>query len=448
MSAITAEASVISQKIDWARDHLFNSRGNTILSIAGLALWAAFAFLIIKFVFFDANWGLIALNRRLFFVGSYPSDELWRIWIPVFLTAALAAFSYGVWGGSLRPYFISVGAAAFLLLVLGLGSDAQITETPFTDTIRASDGSTTVVSGLDKDLVLETGWAPRWLYALSFGLALPFGASWLLLAGVFGTLGGAAVLGRRVASWGGSPVVPQAVGAGWVLLIPFALLLQYGVPTIQLESAFLDVLVFAVGGFFSFFIGLVLALARISPYRAVRLTAVGYIEVVRAGPLLVWLLFATFLKDELGPVGEAFSSISLVFRIMIVFAFFGGAYIAEVIRGGLQSIPSGQYEGSEALGLSAFGKYRYIILPQALAAVIPAIIGRFIALWKDTALLAAISMVNTLEKGKKVLAGQSDLADGSFFEIYVIVGLVYWTVSYLLSRLGGAAEQKLATVDR
>ena len=301
MSAITAEASVISQKIDWARDHLFNSRGNTILSIAGLALWAAFAFLIIKFVFFDANWGLVALNRRLFFVGSYPSDELWRIWIPVFLTAALAAFSYGVWGGSLRPYFISVGAAAFLLLVLGLGSDAQITETPFTDTIRASDGSTTVVSGLDKDLVLETGWAPRWLYALSFGLALPFGASWLLLAGVFGTLGGAAVLGRRVASWGGSPVVLQAVGASWVLLIPFALLLQYGVPTIQLESAFLDVLVFTVGGFFSFFIGLVLALARISPYRAVRLTAVGYIEVVRAGPLLVWLLFATFLKDELGP---------------------------------------------------------------------------------------------------------------------------------------------------
>ena len=57
-------------------------------------------------------------------------------------------------------------------------------------------------------------------------------------------------------------------------------------------------------------------------------------------------------------------------------------------------------------------------------------------------------MVNTLEKGKKVLAGQSDLADGSFFEIYIIVGLVYWTVSYLLSRLGGAAEQKLATVDR
>ena len=178
------------------------------------------------------------------------------------------------------------------------------------------------------------------------------------------------------------------------------------------------------------------------------MASVGYIEIVRAAPLLVWLLFATFLKDELGPLGEAFSSISLVSRVMIVFAFFGGAYIAEVIRGGLQSIPRGQYEAAEALGLTSLQKYGFIILPQAIMAVIPAIIGRFIALWKDTALLAAISLINTLEKAKKILAGQTDIADGAFFEIYIIVGLIYWSVSFMLSRLGATAEQRLSAGER
>jgi general L-amino acid transport system permease protein len=170
---------------------------------------------------------------------------------------------------------------------------------------------------------------------------------------------------------------------------------------------------------------------------------VTYIEIVRAAPLLVWLLLATFVKDEFGPIGSAFSSIDIVFRVMIVFAFFGAAYIAEVVRGGLQSIPRGQHEAAEAIGLSAAQKYAFIILPQAIRAVIPALIGRFIALWKDTALLAAISVVNTLEKAKKVLGGQTDIAEGAFFEIYVVVGLIYWVVSYLLSRMGGEAEKRL-----
>ena len=234
----------------------------------------------------------------------------------------------------------------------------------------------------------------------------------------------------------------------WVLVIPAIALLQIGVSTNHWESAFLDIIVFTVGGFFSFFIGLALALGRISPYFAVRISSVTYIEVVRAAPLLVWLLFATFLQDELGPLGAAFSSIDLVYRVMFVFAFFGGAYIAEVVRGGLQSVPRGQIEAAQATGLSSLQMYVFIILPQAIRAVIPAIIGRFIALWKDTALLAAISLVNTLEKSKKILGGQTDIAEGAFFEIYIVVALIYWVVSYLLSKLGDTAESRLGVRQR
>ena len=447
MTTSAAYRSIVSSCLTRARTNLFNSWRNSVLSLATIAAGGIAGFLMLRFVLFQANWGLVAINRKLFFVGSYPAEDTFRIWISLFIVVILVALTYGVWIGRLRPYIVAIGAVAVIILTLGLGTDLQIQEGQYTQEIQSA-GQTAIVSGVHRELVWERGWAPRWLYSLSLGLAIPFGTSWLLLAGLFAVLIGGAWAGRRLSRWRSNPILLQAIGAAWVLLIPMIVLLQLGVSSSHWESAFLDLLVFAVGGFFSFFIGLGLALGRTSPYWTIRFSAVGYIEVVRAAPLLVWLLFATFLDDEFGPIGEAFSNIDLVYRVMIVFAFFGGAYIAEVLRGGLQSIPRGQHEASEAIGLSAAQKYIFIILPQAIKAVIPAIIGRFIALWKDTALLAAISLVNTLEKAKKILGGQTDIAEGAFFEIYIVVGLIYWLVSYLLSRLGGAAETRLGLCTR
>ena len=447
MTTSAAYRSIVSSCLTWARTNLFNSWRNSVLSLATIAAGGIAGFLMLRFVLFQANWGLVAINRKLFFVGSYPAEDTFRIWISLFIVVILVALTYGVWIERLRPYIVAIGVVAVITLTLGLGTDLQIQEGQYTQEIQSA-GQTAIVSGVHRELVWERGWAPRWLYSLSLGLAIPFGTSWLLLAGLFAVLIGGAWAGRRLSRWRSNPILLQAIGAAWVLLIPMIVLLQLGVSSSHWESAFLDLLVFAVGGFFSFFIGLGLALGRTSPYWTIRFSAVGYIEVVRAAPLLVWLLFATFLDDEFGPIGEAFSNIDLVYRVMIVFAFFGGAYIAEVLRGGLQSIPRGQHEASEAIGLSAAQKYIFIILPQAIRAVIPAIIGRFIALWKDTALLAAISLVNTLEKAKKILGGQTDIAEGAFFEIYIVVGLIYWLVSYLLSRLGGAAETRLGLGTR
>ena len=447
MTTSAAYRSIVSSCLTRARTNLFNSRRNSVLSLATIAAGGIAGFLMLRFVLFQANWGLVAINRKLFFVGSYPAEDTFRIWISLFIVVILVALTYGVWIGRLRPYIAAIGAVAVIILTLGLGTDLQIQEGQYTQEIQSA-GQTAIVSGVQRELVWERGWAPRWLYSLSLGLAIPFGTSWLLLAGLFAVLIGGAWAGRLLSRWRSNPILLQAIGAAWVLLIPMIVLLQLGVSSSHWESAFLDLLVFAVGGFFSFFIGLGLALGRTSPYWTIRFSAVGYIEVVRAAPLLVWLLFATFLDDEFGPIGEAFSNIDLVYRVMIVFAFFGGAYIAEVLRGGLQSIPRGQHEASEAIGLSAAQKYIFIILPQAIRAVIPAIIGRFIALWKDTALLAAISLVNTLEKATKILGGQTDIAEGAFFEIYIVVGLIYWLVSYLLSRLGGAAETRLGLGTR
>jgi general L-amino acid transport system permease protein len=444
-TAISAEG--LAQRIAWTKANLFNSRGNSLLTVISLSMIVLLLFLIIRYVLFQANWGLVAINQRLFFIGSYPADETMRIWVAVFLVVALVAITYGVWSARIRPYLIVVGVIAAMVLTLGLGTDVYIEQREFTDVIESA-GQTQTVSGIDNVLVMDQGWAPSWLYAISLGLAVPFGSTWLLMAAVFATLAVGARVGQYLRQWRGNPILLQGLGALWVLLIPTIVLLQIGVSSNGWESAFLDLLVFSVGGFFSFFIGMALALGRISPYWAIRVSSVGYIEIVRAAPLLVWLLFATFLQDELGPIGEAFSSIDLVYRVMIVFAFFGGAYIAEVIRGGLQAVPRGQREAAQSLGLSSVQMYALIILPQAIRAVIPAIIGRFIALWKDTALLAAISLVNTLEKSKKILSGQTDIADGAFFEVYIVVGLIYWAVSYMLSRLGSAAESRLGVGER
>ncbi|MCY4582382.1 MAG: hypothetical protein OXE50_06235, partial [Chloroflexi bacterium] len=298
MSAITASQPPVARRIEWARANLFNSKMNSLISAVTIAVGLLIAFLVLKFVLFDANWALVSLNRRLFFVGGYPGEELYRIWIAVFAAVVLASVSYGIWVGRMRPYLITVGIVAVIVLTLGLGTNLYIEETPFSQEIT-SGGQTSTISGIDRELIWEQGWAPRWLYAFSLGLALPFGGTWLITAALLMMLVLGALFGKHVLSrWKGSPVLLQSIGAGWVLLVPAAVLLQLGVSINSWGSAFLDILIFAVGGFFSFFIGLVLALGRISPSRAIRFVSVGYIEVVRAAPLLVWLLFATFLQDE------------------------------------------------------------------------------------------------------------------------------------------------------
>ncbi len=435
---IARRASGINQTFEWMRKNLFNNWRNSIITVVTTAVIGTLGFFFIKFILVDANWNLVALNQRILLIGSYPADSVWRLWVSLFLFVALAGITYGIWGGKLRPFFITLGIVSVIFLTFGLGTNLQIVET-------AVEGS----SGIDRDLVRESGWAPSWLYAFSLGFAQNFGLNWLLTAGVLALLGTTTALSRRYSvNLKQKSVFLQSIGAIWVLFVPVVILLQTGVSINHWESIFLDILVFVVGCVFSFIIGVLLAVGRISPFFAIRRAAVIYIEVIRAAPLLVWLLLATFLKDEFGPIGEAFSNIDLVFRVMIVFSFFGAAYIAEVIRGGLQSIPRGQFEAGLSIGLSAWQRYVFIILPQAIRAVIPALVGRFIALWKDTALLAALSLINTLEIAKKVLGSQTDIAEGSFFEIYIVVALIYWLVSYALSKLGANVENKFGIGEK
>ena len=140
-------------------------------------------------------------------------------------------------------------------------------------------------------------------------------------------------------------------------------------------------------------LGILLALGRRSKMPVVKMLSVVFIEVVRGVPLITVLFMASVMLPLFLPPGVTFDKL---LRALIGVALFASAYMAEVVRGGLQAIPKGQYEGADSLGLGYWQKMGLIILPQALKLVIPGIVNTFIGLFKDTTLVAIIGMFDLL----------------------------------------------------
>ena len=158
------------------------------------------------------------------------------------------------------------------------------------------------------------------------------------------------------------------------------------------------------GTYVSFPLGVLLALGRNSKLPIVRIVCTGIIELVRSVPYITWLFFASVTLAVFLPAGVEFN---LIIRVLMVTAFFSGAYFAENIRGGLQSIPKGQYEAADAIGMSPFQKTGLIILPQALRAVIPTLVSSAITAFKDSSLVTIIGLFDFLTIGKTVIDNQS-----------------------------------------
>ena len=191
--------------------------------------------------------------------------------------------------------------------------------------------------------------------------------------------------------------------------------------------------------------GLLLAMGRRSSLPAVRTIAVTYIEFVRGVPLITVLLagflaLGFLLPRDLRP--------GFVTRMLIAIVLFESAYIAEVVRGGLQAVPRGQVEGAQAVGLSAWATMRLIVLPQALRATIPAMVGQFISLFKDTTLIAILGFTDLLDATFIVNSQPDYLGQGLFVVTLAFAGLVFWVGSYTMSREARRLEKKLGVGER
>lgn len=234
---------------------------------------------------------------------------------------------------------------------------------------------------------------------------------------------------------------------GSFLIYPIvAFILLYGglgleiVETDKWGGLTLTVVVAAVGIVASFPLGILFALGRQSEMRVVKFISVVYIEFVRGVPLITILFMASVVLPLFFSAGMDFDKL---LRALIGITLFQTAYIAEVIRGGLQAIPRGQYEAADAAGLSFIQKTMLVILPQALKISIPNIVGSFIALFKDTTLLLIIGLFDMLA----IVGAATSNSDwlGRDTEGYVFVAMVIWVILYSMSRYSKRLEVRFST---
>jgi general L-amino acid transport system permease protein len=243
---------------------------------------------------------------------------------------------------------------------------------------------------------------------------------------------------RRQMLWF-SAIYPVLTG---VLLLGGA----FGMPPVKtaLFGGFMLTLIVGVTGIAaSLPLGILLALGRQSKLLAVRTLSVMFIEFMRGVPLITLLFVASTMLNYFLPPGTHFD---LLLRVLIMVTFFSAAYIAEVIRGGLQAIPAGQYEAAQAIGLNYWQTTRLVTLPQALKISIPGIVNTFIGLYKDTTLVIVIGLLDPLGIGRAALADAN--WNGLSNEIYLFVALFFFVSCFAMSRYSLWLEKRLATEHR
>jgi general L-amino acid transport system permease protein len=247
--------------------------------------------------------------------------------------------------------------------------------------------------------------------------------------------------------------VPQIPGKLWsalYLLTAFpvlAVILLHGgafglslVTTDRWGGLLVTLVVASAGIAGAFPIGVLLALGRRSRMPAVRLLSIGFIEFVRGVPLITVLFMASVMLPLFLPQNI---DIDKLVRALIMVALFSAAYLAEVIRGGLQAIPRGQFEAADALGLSYAQKMGLIVLPQALKLVIPGIVNTFIGLFKDTSLVLIIGIFDLLGIVQLGLSDSKWLSPSTAMTGYVFAGVVFWLFCFGISRYSQSLERRL-----
>ena len=215
-----------------------------------------------------------------------------------------------------------------------------------------------------------------------------------------------------------------------------------GIEASQWGGLFVNLIVATAGCVLGFGIGVVLAFGRQSELPLFKVPSVMLIELVRSGPLICWLYFAVFMMPDLM---DPFYDAEDIIRMLLMFGIFGGCYIAEVLRGGLQAVDSGQKEAAIALGLSPMQTKLTVELPNAVRTTLPSIVSVFIGLWKDTTLLFIVNILDFFKLAKDL--PNTDLRFlGDFLEPLYVTAIVFWVFAFYLSRLSMGIEKNLGLV--
>lgn len=239
--------------------------------------------------------------------------------------------------------------------------------------------------------------------------------------------------------------MPKLLIGLWVLDLAVVAILMWGgvlglsyVPNDLWGGLPLTLMLSTFGIIFAFPLGVLLALGRRSQMPIIKSLSVVYIELIRGVPLISMLFMASVMLPLFLPEGV---TVDKLLRALIAIVMFAAAYLAETVRGGLQSIPAGQYEGADSLGLNYWQKMRLVIMPQALTVVIPPLVSIFISLFKDTSLVVIIGVYDLTQATRAALA--DPLWQGSSIEAYVFISVIYFIFCYAMSRYAGSLERSL-----
>ncbi len=205
----------------------------------------------------------------------------------------------------------------------------------------------------------------------------------------------------------------------------------------------LSVVIGVTGIALSLPMGILLALGRKSDLFLIRTVCIGFIEFIRGVPLITLLFTASTLLNYFLPPNTNFD---ITLRVIIMVTIFAAAYMAEVIRGGLSALPTGQYEAADALGLNYWKAQRLIIMPQALKISIPGIVNTFIGLFKDTTLVIFIGLLDPLGLTNSIRADVN--WNGIYWELFLFVGVMFFIVCFSMSRYSMYLERRLKTDHR
>ena len=405
----------------WMRENLFSSISNTILTIFGLYLVYLVVPGVVDWAFVKAVWSgtsgddcraekvgrevgacwaFVDAKFSQFIYGRYPADERWRV-----------DLAYSAGAAVLVPLLIpSVPWKAFNAIVL-------LAVYPLMTFILLTGGNFDFTRG-----------------------------EWIMLAVFLGALLGV------VAAVSSVGIIDFRTGLGiWVIfsigLVTFsvAIAIDFGLPFVEtpLWGGLLVTLVVAITGIVaSLPLGVLLALGRRSGMPVVRLFCIGFIEFWRGVPLITVLFMASVVLPLFLPEDANFDKL---LRALIGVALFSSAYMAEVIRGGLQAIPKGQYEAAMALGLSYWRMMGFIVLPQALKHVIPGIVNSFIALFKDTTLVLIIGLFDLLGIIQLHFTDAKWITPSTSHTGYAFAGFVFWVFCFAMSRYSIFMEKRLHT---
>lgn len=236
-------------------------------------------------------------------------------------------------------------------------------------------------------------------------------------------------------------VRPRVLIGAWGAILVAVLWVMSPIRLDQIGGLYLTLLLAVVAISFSFPVGVLVGVGRVSGLPMIRWFSTLYIEIIRGIPFITVLLwFSIFVSLVSG------GALSRVERAMVAMTIFTSAYVAEIVRAGIQSVPRGQVEAARAVGLSSIQTMRHIVLPQAVKNMIPALVGQFISLFKDTSLAVIIGLSELVGTGRQLLSITAYLQDVR--EVYVFLLIIYFIFSYTMSYGSRMLEKKLGLGER